>query len=357
MKKLFTFFAISAIVLGMVSCGGENGTEPEVKVPEFQYSIEALPKKAHIVVRANEQNAFFYSSTFALSEIKAQEDLKQFLYGKIQGYKFADLKNFSIVRNTCEYTSKNLEPGRQYAVIACYVEEENERINIIGDIEYKEFTTMPEETLNGEFTVSKDGKKVHFAQGNLRQDVEGGEYFINENQWQALANLNGYPSDYHLWETTQDFSPNGPWFVLTGDEWWYLFRERENAEVLFAHATVNGTKGLIILPDNWQKPIGSQLTLDKSMTFTWNPNQLRYSSSYINDGSYDKNTYNVNEWEVLEFAGAVFLPDPWYWTSSDSGDKAYSFSFAGNYVDLETLQEHAIDKTNRWHIRPAREVK
>lgn len=46
MKKLFTFFAISAIVLGMASCG--DGNEPEAS--DFQIEVQALYDRARVVV-------------------------------------------------------------------------------------------------------------------------------------------------------------------------------------------------------------------------------------------------------------------------------------------------------------------
>ena len=84
----------------------------------------------------------------------------------------------------------------------------------------------------------------------------------------------------------------GQWRTLTGEEWYYLIRSRPNASSLRGWATVNGVRGLILLPDSW--------TLPASVTFT--------PAVYYNSGNYLQNVYGVSEWDIMEAAGAVFLP-------------------------------------------------
>ena len=85
------------------------------------------------------------------------------------------------------------------------------------------------------------------------------------------------------------------WRTPTIDEWDYLFFKRKNAENLYSRATVVGTKGVIVLPDN--------CTLPESVSFTL---ENQKPPSY--DAVWLANTYNKTEWEALESYGAVFLP-------------------------------------------------
>lgn len=94
------------------------------------------------------------------------------------------------------------------------------------------------------------------------------------------------------------------WRTLTPDEWNYIIRKRENADQLFAFGTVNGVKGLILLPDQWQLPQG--------LTFNTSSDKLVWTSTTTaknagkNNSSH--NTYTLAQWDEMEAAGAVFLP-------------------------------------------------
>lgn len=77
------------------------------------------------------------------------------------------------------------------------------------------------------------------------------------------------------------------WRTLSDSEWNHLLNNRTNASSLKTLATVNGQKGLILLPDDWENT-----TINMS----------------INTTVYETNNYNTTDWEVLEAAGAVFLP-------------------------------------------------
>ena len=81
------------------------------------------------------------------------------------------------------------------------------------------------------------------------------------------------------------------WRTLTNDEWSYLIN-RTNKVAL---ATVNGIKGLLLLPDvastgedEWEMPTGITLNYSKS--------------------SYSNNTISSSTWNTLEAAGVIFLP-------------------------------------------------
>lgn len=83
--------------------------------------------------------------------------------------------------------------------------------------------------------------------------------------------------------------PPNTWRTLSGDEWSYLYSSRLYADSLYGVATINGIHGMILLPDNWLTPLG--IRFDKGLSLEWN-----------------LNIYTAEEWEILENAGAVFLP-------------------------------------------------
>ena len=82
------------------------------------------------------------------------------------------------------------------------------------------------------------------------------------------------------------------WRTLTGNEWDYLFNVR-NADTImrYARGCVNGTNGIILLPDNWDSSV--------------------YVLNYANnvEAVYESNVISADDWtNILETNGAVFLP-------------------------------------------------
>ena len=242
--------------------------------------------------------------------------------------------------------------------------------------------------VHGKFSVS-DTRQVYFAAGNLRVTYreQNGFYrfFIEGSQWEYATMIwpnVGYAQDgesvpishfgwgtggagrAHLVSTDdgdyQEFTDwglrfdamgndlytsnnNGPWRVLSSDEWAYLLEQRDNHALLRGAAriwdTYNGEwrNGLIILPDNWRLPPGC-------------------SFRPVLEGDYAANTYTTDGnatgfdglWSRMEKNGAVFLPAAGrrlgtvieevenigrYWTPSPSsgsgGVSALHFSAAG----------------------------
>ena len=222
------------------------------------------------------------------------------------------------------YMLTGLEPGTAYEVM---VEPVYDGGTTGSRSPITVFTTLGEESepLEGVFSVSKD-KKVGFAKGNLRysKDANWNDHWsLAEHQYDILGadNLesqevnqygNRLPSEDHLdlfcWSAgysnngtihtypddsyyTGDFKEWGTqtaftdiygfgWSTMTKDEWTYLLSERENAATLKSFATVNGVKGLVLLPDEWNAPDG--VIISEEMT--------------------------AEQWATIEKTGAVFLP-------------------------------------------------
>jgi hypothetical protein len=97
------------------------------------------------------------------------------------------------------------------------------------------------------------------------------------------------------------------WRTLKSDEWDYLFLRRDRANELFGFGKVHGVKGLIILPDGWQKRKGMP-------DFTAVKDTEMKSASYggykddMDSNHYADNDLSDDEWNALKESGAVFLP-------------------------------------------------
>ncbi|MBP5366752.1 MAG: hypothetical protein J6Y82_12675, partial [Bacteroidales bacterium] len=149
--------------------------------------------------------------------------------------------------------------------------------------------------MSGKFSVSA-AKKVFFSQGNLQYQATTKTWRFAENQWEYVGSANSNISaTYDGWidlfgwgtgkkPTLADASDakyalysewganaisNGgkkinQWRTLTKIEWNYLIEKRKNAAQLRGMAAVEGTYGLVILPDDWTLPEG--LTFNASVS-------------------------------------------------------------------------------------------
>lgn len=81
---------------------------------------------------------------------------------------------------------------------------------------------------------------------------------------------------------------SGMWRTLRESEWYYIVAKRPNAQYLFSKATVCGIQGLIILPDIFTMPSGCSWTYQAS--------------------DFSINNFDIQQWQKMEIAGAVFLP-------------------------------------------------
>ena len=176
--------------------------------------------------------------------------------------------------------------------------------------------------LDGEFSVS-DTKKVRFTSGNL-QYVNYGKYWqIAAHQYDCIGNGQCYQGrDLFGWGdlTGSNASVNNADYLWTEDwgslfdddglslrtlkrnEWAYLLGykddepHRPNADNLISVAMVGLINGIVLLPDNWVTPEGLHFKAGSEY------------SHYLY-GSYSAvNSYTLDEWQVMEAAGAVFLP-------------------------------------------------
>ncbi len=210
-----------------------------------------------------------------------------------------------------------------------------------------------EGALQGRFTINANGDQVVFSQGNLQYQASTQTWRFAENQYDYVGDAtngnvyvgetksnNSLISDtYDGWidlfgwgtgdaptktstneadyATFTDWGTNpinnggeDTWRTPTREEWKYLFLSRENAATLFGLGSVDGAKGLIILPDNWVLPEDASFTASTTVGLV-NKGGYYEVSSYSID-LYVYNILTAEEWTVLEAAGAVFLPATGY---------------------------------------------
>lgn len=242
----------------------------------------------------------------------------------------------------------------------------SKRANDIGNDEEAELpvgdTSQLAGSLNGLFSVAPS-KQVRFSRGNLQYNTIGkhrtadggtapGTWRFAKNQYDIIgadntnvsatytgwidlfgwgtSGWNSGAACYQPWSSSvanNDYYPGadsennltGPfafadwgiynairnggntpnrWRVLTKDEYNYLCLNRKastvngTADTRYTKAVVNGMNGLILFPDEYNHP--------QTVAAPVNIN--------ISEAPFSGNTYNSEEWLLLEAAGAVFLP-------------------------------------------------
>ena len=136
----------------------------------------------------------------------------------------------------------------------------------------------------------------------------------------AKTNLSGGASGFYTWDEAHALTGCE---LLTEDEWHFLLQSRcggqKEAYELYALGCVNGTNGLVILPDAevWQWPT-------EALRLAWN--------NYNTQQGYEKNTYTSAEWALMETNGAVFLPAAGYWNGTAVEDDNLHGSY---WIDTE----------------------
>ena len=217
----------------------------------------------------------------------------------------------------------------------------------------------------GVFSVAPD-KQVSFSQGNLQYLPAANIWKFADTQYEYLGNANKYlkPTfrnwvDLFGWSANNTTAPfgvststnatdyagefvdwgvnticgdaPGTWRTLSNEEWEYLFKKRANAAQLYSKGSVDGTRGMIVLPE------GVQFTVDTA-NFTM---------------ALDLNAYSFAEWQKMEDAGAVFLcvtgrrdgkvvgylqEYGGYWTNSRIGEHVYHLYY--NYNSSKFITDY-----------------
>ena len=204
-----------------------------------------------------------------------------------------------------------------------------------GGKDHPGYFTPVKELVTNAFSVSK-GTQVLFSKANLQYHPTNDVWRFAEHQYDIIGEDNSkiarfcenwidlfgwgsadepynastytseYPSDFTDWGTKNISNGGGrAWRTLTAAEWEYLLVKRPNAASLFGFGSVNGTNGLILLPDGWEMVKPENLKFVPAAENGFENKGSYYQSSGDNYGS---NTYTLSQWTAMEEAWAVFLP-------------------------------------------------
>ena len=361
MRKIISFFAFVAIVLTFAACNGKDGNEPEIK--DFTFKVYVLNTRAHITVTPldNEKRYYWnYVSEDLLNGQTLQEYVKAYC-SKYTGYitSMGEEKEYAIFG----------APDTKYILWACYVEElESGQLKIIGNIVSQEITSKGQHFLENVFSFGPN-KLACFSNCNYIKD----DYY-DYPQW-VYYGITSSSASHDLFTWTEMAQASFQGSVPKAEDWWYLFKERKNADERFTLATIHvgylledepDIHGLIILPDGWQTPDNVTLKTAKELGLVWKEENNAYEAAPSFDG-YAANVFNnTTEWWALEEAGAVFLPaaganagsvnsSGFYWSSSESekdNTKAFGFMFNKYRLSLDRLI-YPLDKTQySYSVRP-----
>jgi hypothetical protein len=147
------------------------------------------------------------------------------------------------------------------------------------------------------------------------------DYYAYGNAAYSLFDMTGQ-ADWGFNPISNGSNTENFWRCLTMDEWAYVFSTRfTSCGMHYAKANVNGVKGVILLPDNW------------------NVDTISLSNTDIPSASFASNVITREEWNAMESAGAVFLPAAGFRDGSEVG-------FGNIYGVYWTAS-----KANDWHAK------
>ena len=234
----------------------------------------------------------------------------------------------------------------------------HEGVRYVVNIEGK---LVQSSALGGKFTINANGDYVYFSPGNLQYKASGGgTWRFAEKQYDVIGSANenignstysgyidlfGWGTGDHPTEKDEvnskydhftDWGTNAingvtKWRTLTNDEWDYLI-SNTCSNNKHGIGKVNNVPGHFLLPDDWSQPNG---VADFIPGF-----QESFANNYADYSG--KNEYTIEQWAIMEQAGAVFLPSAsarnygdgaqdgdtfgHYWTSTPSGDDNNAWS-------------------------------
>ena len=194
-------------------------------------------------------------------------------------------------------------PVKELNPIAFSVAKSNQVFFAHGNLQYHPTNEVWRFADAGYDIVGNDNSKIaRFCDGWI--DLFG--WGTADEPYNASTYTSAYPSDFTDWGTKNISNGGGrAWRTLTAAEWEYLLVKRPNAASLFGFGSVNGTNGLILLPDGWEMVKPENLTF---VPGTENGFEDKGSYYQCTGDAYASNSYTENQWAPMEAAGAVFLP-------------------------------------------------
>lgn len=160
---------------------------------------------------------------------------------------------------------------------------------------------------------------ISCSNNNSIKEPHSSEFSVSDSQKVVFAIENLKNGDSDLFDFNQYGNISESWRLLSADEWQYIVLKRKNAINLILWATVDGKKGVVLLPDNYANTLKLNHISPQSIK-PWDDQICLINSDT------DPTTLNVisnNQWTELANQGAIFLPmnlgnEGGYWQTGDS---------------------------------------
>ncbi len=207
-----------------------------------------------------------------------------------------------------------------------------------------EGTFRKDGSLKGKFSIS-DTEKVYFSQGNLEYHAYSHKFRFAREQWYTSFMPYGYRGQrddngwtpYMPWDSAYAWSRNieienstygHEWFVLTQEQWEYLFRFRKNASKRWGYCVIEDMQCLVLLPDSWSAPAGLTFTPQNATFYEeygqhYNNNHPFYHVM-VGGSNIGQNRYTIAQWREMEKKGAVAFPFSGFVSSQSKNISGYA---------------------------------
>ena len=375
MKKLISFIAITAVALGMASCGGNDANNPEPR--RFKMNISKVSDTSCKVEIQSPGEDVFFTDGFATSE-EFLKDPRSFVQNRLNAYKEENKPTYPEgLHAEIERSLNDLDPETEYVIYVCEV---NEDYQAVGNVEHKrvrrgaevpEQSEEPEDpgTLDPEtYPVISCAEQIGFPfKGEAKEsalNVKGGFTWTVNQSWVTIENVGflnvGHPLQKYGWRY--------PVVSITVEP-----GEKAQAEIVFTHTETGKTAKMIVLRDDATQPgyeySASPTALEGTASgkFYTSP----YSAVYFSKGNlqYQASTgtwqFASKQWEVIgdanenisdSYSGWI---DLFGWLSARNptrtqNDGLYGADFAE--YDMVSITNGG-NKTDIWHLLTGEEMK
>ena len=237
--------------------------------------------------------------------------------------------------------------------------------NVTVHVPHNKVTTA--DVLDGIFLVS-DTKAVKFSTGNLQYncgtytwsfaeeqyEIIGGEAYDGTNNTNYGMNLPGYTGKLDLFAWSCESSKYGVnpsntdadytgafvdwgtlveetgWYTLTQAEMQYLLNQKKDGKALWTFASIEGIKGLMLMPYNWD------VKLNDDIEYGYAPKDF--------SAEFEHNVFTADEWNGFQGSGAAFLPTAGSRTggygNTENAGVSNKYDENGHYFHVDNVNDY-----------------
>ena len=237
--------------------------------------------------------------------------------------------------------------------------------NVTVHVPHNKVTTA--DVLNGIFLVS-DTKAVKFSTGNLQYncgtytwsfaekqyEIIGGEAYDGTNNTNYGMNVPGYTGKLDLFAWSCESSKYGVnpsntdadytgafvdwgtlveetgWYTLTQAEMQYLLNQKKDGKALWTFASIEGIKGLMLMPYNWD------VKQNDDIEYGYAPKDF--------SAEFEHNVFTADEWEGFQGPGAAFLPTAGSRTggygNTENAGVSNEYDENGHYFHVDNVNDY-----------------